>query len=145
MTSIQREFYDEEYVFDASQGLNFAIGFTAYDEETEDILDPSYGKVMFMKFEWGKRENDELYVEQKEIPSHVCTEEELGIKGDNSLFFPITESQMFLVKRYRKKLRCIDQEDMRVYGDFDSAYATLMIMRLVRCDGTMEVECKSED
>ena len=98
-----------------------------------------------MRYEWGSRENGDYYVEQKEIPSHVCTEEELGIQGDNSLFMPIDESVISLVKRYRKKLKCIDPEDMRVRGDYDSLSASLLIMRLVRCDETSEVDCKSDD
>ena len=52
---------------------------------------------------------------------------------------------MTLVKKYHKKLKCIKPEDMRVRGDYDSPSASLLIMRLVRCDETSEVECKSED
>ena len=100
---------------------------------------------MFMRYEWGLLENGDLFVEQKEISSHECTEEELGIKGDSSLFMPMSESSTFLVNRYRKKLRCIDPEEMRVKGDYDSASASLLIMRLIRCDETSEVECKSDD
>ena len=52
---------------------------------------------------------------------------------------------MSLVEMYRKKLKCIEPEDMRVKGDYDSASASLLIMRLIRCDETSEVECKSDD
>ena len=53
MTSTQARHFPEEYVMDFEQGLNFAFAFTAYDNETEDILDPSYGKLIFSRYEWG--------------------------------------------------------------------------------------------
>ena len=63
MSSVQREHFSSDYIFDYEQGLNFAIGFTAFDTETDDILDPSYGKIMFIKYEWGERENGDYFVE----------------------------------------------------------------------------------
>ena len=69
-------------------GLNFAVAFSAYDSETEDILDPSYGSLTFNNYAWGVEEN-EYFVSIDEMPSHTCTKEELGIEGVNSSFFPI--------------------------------------------------------
>ena len=108
MTSVQRAHFSADYVFDHEQGLNFAIGFTAFDSETEDILDPSYGKIAFMKYEWGEGENGDYFAQYTEIPSHTCTKEELGIEGANSQFMPIPVHQMKLVTTYQKKLKCID-------------------------------------
>ena len=54
MYSTKDSFYDENYVFDNKQGLNFAIAFTAYDEETEPILDESIGRVVFNAYQWGE-------------------------------------------------------------------------------------------
>lgn len=48
--SSQDSFYDENYVFDHEQGLNFAIAFTAYDDETEPILDESIGRIVFNSY-----------------------------------------------------------------------------------------------
>ena len=92
MTSVQRAHFSSDYVFDHEQVLNFAIGFTAFDSETEDILDPSYGKITFMKYEWGERESGDYFSEYTEIPSHTCTKEELGIEGPNTLLMPIPEN-----------------------------------------------------
>ena len=47
MQSTQAHHYAEDYVFNFEQGLNFAFAFTAYDNVKEDILDPSYGKIIF--------------------------------------------------------------------------------------------------
>jgi len=41
--------------------LNFAVSFTAYDLETENILDPSYGSLTFVKYSWGENENGSFF------------------------------------------------------------------------------------
>ena len=53
VSSTQVDFFDSDFTFDASMGLNFAVAFTAYDSETEDILDPSYGSLTFSAYGWG--------------------------------------------------------------------------------------------
>ena len=53
MSSTTSNFYDSDYQFDFDAGLNFAVAFTAYDNETEDILHPSYGNITFVKWSWG--------------------------------------------------------------------------------------------
>ena len=40
-------FFDDEYEFSYEDGLNFAMAFTAYDEVSEPILAPEYGKIVF--------------------------------------------------------------------------------------------------
>ena len=79
MSSTQKAHFGHEYVFDFEQGLNFAFAFTAYDSETENILDPSYGRITFNRYAWGIREDNEFFVTIEEIPSHTCTEKELGL------------------------------------------------------------------
>ena len=37
-------------------GLNLAIAFTDYSEQTEPILDKSYGELVFNAYEWGTDE-----------------------------------------------------------------------------------------
>ena len=41
-------------IFDASKGLNMAMALTAYDGETENILDPSFGEIVFREYKWGE-------------------------------------------------------------------------------------------
>ena len=47
VSSVEHNFYAEDHVFDYNQGLNLAMAFTAYDDETEPILDKSYGEIIF--------------------------------------------------------------------------------------------------
>ena len=100
MSSLQKNYFSADYVFDYSQGLNFAFAFTAFDSETEDILDPSYGRITFSRYKWGEQQNGDYYSGFEEIPSHTCTKEELGIEGDKSSFMPLPEYQMTYVKKY---------------------------------------------
>ena len=42
---------------DHAMGLNFAIAISEYDNETENILHPSYGNLSFNTWEWGNDAN----------------------------------------------------------------------------------------
>ena len=126
-------------------GLYFAVAFTAYDNEREDILDPSYGSLTYTTYEWGDYENGEPYLKFEEIPSHNCSKEELGIEGDNSSFMPIVEGSKNMVELYQKKFRCIKKEDMFINGDFDSAQARLNSIRLNRCVNTDTIICNTDE
>ena len=39
--------------------MNFAIAFTAYDDETEPILDESLGELVFNSYSWGNDDDSE--------------------------------------------------------------------------------------
>ena len=45
---------------------------------------------------------------------------------------------------YHKKFLCINKEDMRIYGDFDSNAARLMQIQLVKCTGHSYCKSPSE-
>ena len=58
---------------DHAMGLNFAIAISEYDNETENILHPSYGNLSFNTWEWGNDANGAFGQRFAEIPSHTCT------------------------------------------------------------------------
>jgi len=62
MSANQKNFYTEDHIFDHSQGLHFALAFTAYDNNPEDILDPTYGNIEFTTYEWGTDEQGDVFV-----------------------------------------------------------------------------------
>ena len=45
------------------------------------------------------------------------------------------------MNNYRKKFKCIDEEDMKIWGDFNSAKAMQLQIKFQMCVGT---GCKSE-
>ena len=79
------------YTFSYEQGLNIAIAFTGFDNNIEPILDKSYGHLVFKEYAFGKDEEGKYYTRSTEIPSHTCTDEELGYSGNNAAFYPINE------------------------------------------------------
>ncbi len=44
--SLRDQFYTDKDVFSYENGFNIAVGLTAYDSETEWILDPTYGELV---------------------------------------------------------------------------------------------------
>ena len=65
--------------------FSIAFGITAYDGSTESIEDPRYGRIFARISRWGFEGLSRF----KEINTHICTEEELGLSDSqsNSDFF----------------------------------------------------------
>ena len=49
LSTINRLFFDDDDVFSFENGLNVAVGLTAYDSEQEWILDRKYGELYFQE------------------------------------------------------------------------------------------------
>ena len=47
LSAVRDLHYNDDYIFDYSMGLRIAIAFTAFDDERDWILDPSYGELVF--------------------------------------------------------------------------------------------------
>ena len=145
-------YFTDDDVFDFKEGLNFAMAFTAYDTETEPILDPSIGRIVFNSYSWGGLDENGDFAPAliEEVKTHTCTKEELGLEGKSSAFLPITKNAVPSVEIHQKKFLCIDREELRMYGDYNSDKARLINIQLVRChDGGYFAEngitCKSQD
>ena len=56
------------------------------------------------------------------IPSHVCTDEELGLEGDpnKAVFMPVKPTSQSEAEFYRKKMQCVDTTLYTIHGDFNS-------------------------
>ena len=61
------------------------MGFTAYDNTKEWILDPTYGDLVIKQKGWGTNPEDGSFFRIDEtMDSHICTREELGLEEDRS-------------------------------------------------------------
>ena len=113
--------------FDSKQGLSIAVGFTAYDNEQTWSLDPSYGELVINTYEWGLRDDGSPYTDRQRLETHNCTREELTLEEgegrSSSGFYPIIESNRHVLDLYWRKMVCINAEDARIYGDFNSIEA----------------------
>ena len=62
MSSTQKKAHGTDKIFDASMGLNIAMAFSAYDGVKENILDPSFGEIVFKEYMWGTRDDGSYFV-----------------------------------------------------------------------------------
>lgn len=80
---------DSDFEFGAEQGFNIAVKWQSLTDETE-ALDPSVGRIVFLHLSWGYQEDTgQYYEEEGEIESHLCSLEELGLRGDEATFMPV--------------------------------------------------------
>ena len=132
--------------FGSQNGLNIAVAFTAYDNETEWSLDPTVGELVFNSFSWGPVEDSpgEFFTSRDRLPVHNCSRDELGLGNDRSKsrFFEIHESAFNFIDAYANKFLCIEQEDTYIYGDYNTQKARQLNIQLIKCRN--RPDCKSE-
>ena len=66
MTAINNNFFTSDDVLSYENNLNVAAAFTAYDSETEIILEPEYGELVFKHFAWGEAADGSGYVSERQ-------------------------------------------------------------------------------
>ena len=113
-------------MFDWEQGLNFAVALTAYDNEQESILDETYASIVFKSYTWGEQEDGSFMTNIVDIPFHTCSRKELGLEGSTSAFMPIAEGNLKEVSKYQRKFLCVEQDEMYLYGNYNSEKARLL-------------------
>ena len=79
MSTLQKSIESSAIFSSEADFLSFAVGFTAYDNVEEPILDKSIGELVFEAYEWGEDANGTYYVRHTNLPTHACTDEELGL------------------------------------------------------------------
>ena len=55
--------FPNDYIVSHDLGLYLAIAFTDYDSNSEPILDKSYGRLVFNRYQWGIDSNGEYFVQ----------------------------------------------------------------------------------
>ena len=145
MSTTNDFYYDSDYVMDRSKYFNFAVALTAFDNVRENILDPSLAQVKFYAEEW-EIDAEQNLINNMNIPiePHICSREELGLTGANSQFLPSTRSAVIAeVERYQQKFMCLEEKDMKIYGDYNSNRARQIQVRLEKCHD--QAYCKSDE
>ena len=142
-TTISDHAFNSDDIFDNSLGLDLAVGFTAYDNNQEIILDKTIGELRYVAYSWGEDENGNGFVKREKLPTRQCTREELGLDPGESRFFPLREYYVNQVNFYHKKFLCVDREEMLIYGDFSTQKARLIDLQLIKCHD--QDYCKSDE
>ena len=111
--------YDDVSNFTSVNGFNIAVGFTAYDTNTEWILDPTYGELVFNHYSWLLDDDGNISENFTPIKTHNCSKEELGLTEDRigAKFLPQSEKDKTLMPYVYKKLQCIAKEELWLHGD----------------------------
>ena len=114
---------DHTQPFTAQQdGFFVAAALTAYDDNTEIIEDKRYGEIYFEHYGWGN--DGDSGSKAVKLEQHYCSDEELGLtESPDSLIFPIQEQALSTVTFYKKKFKCIDEDDLVIWGDYNSLAA----------------------
>ena len=101
-----------------------------------------YGELLIEHYGWGNNATGKDYGMSYSLQNHFCSDEELGyVQGPKTRAFPVYKHSQRELNNYRKKFKCIDEEDMKIWGDFNSAKAMQLQIKFQMCVGT---GCKSE-
>ena len=147
--SVRGNYFTSDDVFTYKNGFNIAFGFTAYDNEQEWILDPTYGELIAYTRGWGTKADGTFFRFFNELETHVCTSTELGLNDDGQYrdgevkFMPINPASKNFVESYQKKMLCLNEEDLKFYGSWETEDAGLLNIKLRRCHD--RPDCKSEE
>ena len=135
-------YYSDQDEFKFKDGLNIAVAFTAFDNVTEWSLNPRMGELVITSYEWGI-EDGKPWTDRKPVSYHNCTREELSLDGDGSdaRFYPTHGSSHSSVDFYWRKMLCLDKNELRISGDYNSGQARQLSIQLKRCQGD---DCASE-
>ena len=112
-------------MFGAENG--FAFGIALWKP-----LDPSIGEMAIYSDEWGHRENGEDFWEVKRLETHICTNDELGIEGENKIprndarFMPVNKAYKGDFDSNKNTLICIDKTDSYMFGSYNSDEARVL-------------------
>lgn len=81
--SVEENFFTEDDIFGPDLGFMIAAGALESDWYTQ--INPTKGELIFYQIKWGYDDADVYYEQRDIIPSHRCTDEELGlVRTDNS-------------------------------------------------------------
>ena len=145
MLSAKDMYFNDQDRFTHKMGVNIAAAFSAYDSEKEWALDHRYGSLHINERSWGQNPDGTYFSTRTALKGHNCTRENLGLEGDpkNFQFFTPHSSAKSFVELYQKKFRCVDPDEMYIYGDFTTNEARLINVQLKKCRG--HAYCKSDD
>ena len=122
MSALLENHIDYNVDFTTENGLFVAAALTVYDSNTEIVEEERFGELIIEHYGWGYGEG--IGSGSKQLDYHWCSDEELGMaQGPNTVIYPILESSMAEVTTYRKKFKCINNEDLHIWGDYNSAKA----------------------
>ena len=144
--SMQQDHFGEDNSITTEKN-NFTVAFAFVAFDSPDLGDDisEYGEVKAFYKRWG--EPNKPGTHYYEVASRPCTVEDLGLEGDNSKFWPLSDNAQKSVEAYKDKLQCID-DDIEVRGAYNSDVTQSLSIQFVACDRTIpgnEDKCRTHD
>lgn len=144
LQAVQKYHFDDDYVFGAEQGLNIAAAVVNLNGSSVGPIDPTYGRLVFNKFNIGLGDNGNVAYESKELASHLCSSEELGLSGTEHKFWPIKPQKKKALELLKDSLMCLDSDaDLKIQGDVDSEKNQIIQVNVRKCTG--REDCKTDE
>ena len=86
---------------------------------------------------WDVNPSGSIAVNAVAIPSHICTDAELGIGTTSTMgFYPTETNSQTALEFYKAKFYCPDSTDIRIRGEFNAHKVKLLGVSLKYCTGS---------
>ena len=146
-----QNFYEYDYEYDSSDGMQIAFGLTAYDSSSDQTpFDKSFGTLDAYQKVWGEKNEDgsvkDTYL--KKIETRPCIEADINFKGvtgsdaDSFMFFEPADEFQYDINRFYKVLNCM-KEPFVLSGDYNTIAAKQLVIAFSICRG--ETYCRDEE
>ena len=147
----QDNYFDEKAPLKLSDGFQVAAAVTNWSfDKAEPVDDPTLGTLKMYYVAWTEDSESDLSF-QREIKLRNCTADDF-VNSENSIssgaedkfYQPLSESQIF-VDRYWGIMKCIDDVDFSLYGNYQTSEAQNLQIIFEKCDRSARLDCKSDD
>ena len=116
---------------------------TQYDSNRTVTEDERYGELLIEHYGWGNSHLNYSYG-TTELENRWCTDEDLGIKkGPKTRMFDINDRLEGDFNTYRNKFKCIDEDNLVIWGNYNSGMAMQLAVKFHMCSG--HEYCKTKD
>mmetsp|Transcript_32021 Transcript_32021/g.42437 ORF Transcript_32021/g.42437 Transcript_32021/m.42437 type:complete len:171 (+) Transcript_32021:114-626(+) len=116
-------FPDSEQFSATNNSFFLAAALTNYDSNRTITESKEYGELLIEHYGWGNEALGYSYGSHR-LNNHICTDQELGFdRTEKTRIYPVFDRSQAEVDIYRNKFKCVDEEDMVIWGDYNSAMA----------------------
>ena len=110
--------------FNSTRGFSVAAALTDYVDADNPQIDPRIGELVFTHYKWGEDSDGKKFSGRYLLPSHRCSEEELGREGpEKANIFPVAETFQRDFEQFSNNFICPDQQDIDIFGDYNTQRA----------------------
>ena len=145
-TSTEREAFDANKEFKSSDGFQIAAALTQIDGSGSALPDPGIVSLDFSYLIYEQDSTGEFKVSSETIPSHQCTDAELGIGQKSTVgFYPTEKNSKKPLEFHKQKFYCPDTTDLSIRGALDGNSAKFLGISVSYCNFNAHSNCIDPD